>query len=571
MSAQQNFKNAIISKLGVTPDVYTKAEKLAQSNNILILHALIRLRAADTKHLLAFYANINQIRVANLDEMDIPADILKLVPNDIARKARIIPLDRVGNNLIIASEDPLNLKINDLIRFKTGFFIKSVLATEEQLEKALERYYKFAHVEIDKLSTNKVTKAKRKEEKRAVIGKNLGDQSSNVIQVVDQILTQCLARGASDVHIEPYENFLRVRLRIDGVLHEIARPSSSFAAHLISRIKIMAGLNIAEKRLPQDGNIHVTIAEKPIDFRVNTLPTLHGEKIVLRILDKSSLQVDLTRLGFERNDLEKFKDSIYQPFGMVLVTGPTGSGKTTTLYSALSDLNDGKENIMTAEDPVEYTLEGINQVHINNEIGLTFASALRAFLRQDPDIIMVGEIRDFETGEIAIKASLTGHLVLSTLHTNTAADTIVRLQNMGLESFNLISALNCIIAQRLCRRLCEKCKIIDPSPKIELLESLGFDKDFKPKKANGCEQCGQTGYKGRIAIHEVMTMDDELRQAIMDGSSAVALKKIAMRNGMRSMRQNALIKVSRGEIDIAEALSTTSSDTQSVKTDTNVA
>jgi type IV pilus assembly protein PilB len=333
----------------------------------------------------------------------------------------------------------------------------------------------------------------------------------------------------------------------------------------------MAGLNIAEKRLPQDGNIHVSIAEKPIDFRVNTLPTLHGEKIVLRILDKSSLQVDLTRLGFERDDLQKFKDAIYQPYGMVLVTGPTGSGKTTTLYSALSDLNAGKENIMTAEDPVEYTLEGINQVHINNEIGLTFASALRAFLRQDPDIIMVGEIRDFETGEIAIKASLTGHLVLSTLHTNTAADTIVRLQNMGLESFNLISALNCIIAQRLCRKLCENCKEIDQNPKSDLLASLGFNKDFKPHIARGCNQCGQTGYKGRIAIHEVMTIDDELRQAIMDGASAAILKQIATRNGMRSMRRNALLKVSRGETDIAEVLTTTSGDSQLHKKDTIVA
>lgn len=353
-------------------------------------------------------------------------------------------------------------------------------------------------------------------------------------------------------------------MRVDGTLHEIARPPAQFKAPITSRFKIMAGLNIAEKRLPQDGNISVTIENRPIDFRVNTLPTVFGEKIVLRILDKSALNVDLTKLGFEQDDFKRFANSIHQPYGMILVTGPTGSGKTTTLYSALADLNKISDNIMTAEDPVEFTIDGINQVQINTQIGMTFASALRAFLRQDPDIIMLGEIRDLETGEVAIKAALTGHLVLSTLHTNSAADTIVRLQNMGIESFNVISALNVIVAQRLARKICDSCREVDDSVTPEFLIELGIPKKVvhqaKAYKGKGCRKCGQTGNKGRVAIHEVMTISDDLRAAIMRGEPAMTLKKIAMTNGMRTLRQNALNKLIRGEIDHLEVIKSTSSD-----------
>jgi type IV pilus assembly protein PilB len=370
--------------------------------------------------------------------------------------------------------------------------------------------------------------------------------------------------GASDIHVEPYESYMRIRLRIDGVLQEIARPPAHMKAAVASRFKVMAGLKIEEKRLPQDGNINATIENKPIDFRINTLPTVHGEKIVLRILDKSSLQVDMTKLGFEQSDLNRFKDSIHKPFGMVLVTGPTGSGKTTTLYSALADLNQISDNIMTAEDPVEFTLEGVNQVHVKPEIGLTFADALKAFLRQDPDIVMVGEIRDRETGEIAIKAALTGHMVLSTLHTNSAADTVVRLQNMGLESFNLISALQCIVAQRLARRICVKCREPDPSLKPEYLVSLGVPPDVAAKstayKGRGCDHCNKSGYKGRTAIHEVMVINDDLREAIMKGAPAMTLKKIAMASGMRTLRQNALLKMLKGETDALEVVANTAAD-----------
>ena len=469
----------------------------------------------------------------------------------------------------MAIENPLDLRLIDLIRFQTGFSAKPVLAGEAAITRALDRYYQATNIDLDKLTQENTEQVKtrsrsQKNEKRTVIGETPSEDSGPIIQLVDQILLQCVTRGASDIHIEPYETHLRVRLRIDGSLHEIARPSGNFKAPVTSRFKIMSGLNIAEKRLPQDGNINVTIAGKPIDFRVNTLPTVYGEKIVLRILDKSSLQVDMTKLGFEKDDLARFKSCIHRPFGMVLVTGPTGSGKTTTLYSALSDLNKVSENIMTAEDPVEFNLDGINQVHINSGIGLNFAAALKAFLRQDPDIIMVGEIRDFETGEIAIKAALTGHLVLSTLHTNSAADTIVRLQNMGLESFNLVSALNVIVAQRLMRKLCTKCKAPDDTLRPEHLIQLGIEPQhinkFTPLKAVGCEQCSRTGYKGRLAVHEVMVATETLREAIMDNAPAMVLKKIAMSEGMRTLRQNALRKFARGDTDAVEVVKTTSSD-----------
>jgi len=381
---------------------------------------------------------------------------------------------------------------------------------------------------------------------------------------VNQVLMQCLHRKASDIHIEPYESFLRIRLRIDGVLHEIARPPVSMKAPLTSRIKIMASLDIAESRLPQDGAINILIDTKPVDFRVSSLPTVYGEKIVMRILDKSNLQVDMTKLGFETDELAKFKSSIHSPFGMVLVTGPTGSGKTTTLYSALAELNKESENIMTAEDPVEYNLEGINQVQMKSDIGLDFASALRSFLRQDPDVIMVGEIRDLETAEIAIKAALTGHMVLSTLHTNSAPDTISRLLNMGVESFNLVSALTCVTAQRLMRRICEKCRVVDESITPQVMIELGIHPQYasrvKAYKGAGCSVCGNTGNKGRLAVHEVLKLNDPVREAILENAPAMKIKRLAMQTGMRTLRQSALNKMVQGLASAKEVIKTTTSD-----------
>ncbi len=561
----RQFHDIAINQLRVDPKIMAEAEALARTKNVLLVHALIRLKATDSNKLLAAWAHCHKLQIADLDAMDIPTDIIQLIQDQVARQARAIPIDRVGNNIIVAVENPHDLNTINLLQLKTGYSLKTVLSSEDKINKALARYYPQRGLEMDKFTKTSVTQTRNKPaEQRLVIDENSGSDDGPVNDLINKIMMACLQRGASDIHVEPYENYMRVRLRIDGALQEIARPPAHMKAAMASRFKVMAGLKIEEKRLPQDGQISVTIEGKPIDFRINTLPTWHGEKVVLRILDKSSLQVDMTKLGFEQDDLRRFKDSIHKPYGMVLVTGPTGSGKTTTLYSALAELNQVADNIMTAEDPVEFTLDGINQVHIRAEFGLTFADALKAFLRQDPDIIMVGEVRDKETGEIAIKAALTGHMVLSTLHTNSAADTIVRLQNMGLESFNLISALQCVVAQRLARRICSNCKIVDTSIKPEYLMSIGVPRDValtaKVHKGKGCELCGGTGMKGRVAIHEVMVINDELRSAIMRIAPAMELKTIGMRNGMRTLRQNGLIKMLRGEMDALEVVSNTAAD-----------
>lgn len=573
----RQFHDIAINQLRVDPKIMAEAEALARTKNVLLVHALIRLKASDSNKLLAAWAHCHKLQIADLDAMDIPSDIIHLIQDQVARQARAIPIDRVGNNIIVAVENPHDLNTINLLQLKTGYSLKTVLSSEDKINKALARYYPQRGLEMDKFNKSSVTQTRNKPatEQRLVIDENSGNDDGPVNDLINRIMMACLQRGASDIHVEPYENYMRVRLRIDGALQEIARPPAHMKAGMASRFKVMAGLKIEEKRLPQDGQISVTIEGKPIDFRINTLPTWHGEKVVLRILDKSSLQVDMTKLGFEQDDLRRFKDSIHKPYGMVLVTGPTGSGKTTTLYSALAELNQVADNIMTAEDPVEFTLDGINQVHIRAEFGLTFADALKAFLRQDPDIIMVGEVRDKETGEIAIKAALTGHMVLSTLHTNSAADTIVRLQNMGLESFNLISALQCVVAQRLARRICSNCKIVDTTIKPEYLMSIGVPRDVamtaKVHKGKGCDLCGGTGMKGRVAIHEVMVINDELRTAIMKAAPAMELKLIGMRNGMRTLRQNGLIKMLRGEMDALEVVSNTAADDEADHTGHNAA
>ncbi len=565
----RQFHDIAVNQLRVDPKILQEAETLARTKNILLVHALIRLKGADGNKLLAAWAHCHKLQIADLDAMDIPPDIIQLIQDQVARQARAIPIDRVGNNIIVAVENPHDLNTINLLQLKTGYSLKTVLASEDKINKALARYYPQRGLEMEKFNKTNSTQARGKAaEQRLVIDDNSNGDDGPVNDLINRIMMACLQRGASDIHVEPYEHYMRVRLRIDGALQEIARPPAHMKAAMASRFKVMAGLKIEEKRLPQDGQISVQIEGKPIDFRINCLPTWHGEKIVLRILDKSSLQVDMTKLGFEADDLKRFKDSIHKPYGMVLVTGPTGSGKTTTLYSALAELNQVADNIMTAEDPVEFTLDGINQVHIRAEFGLTFADALKAFLRQDPDIIMVGEVRDKDTGEIAIKAALTGHMVLSTLHTNSAADTIVRLQNMGLESFNLISALQCVVAQRLARRICSNCKMLDSTIKPDYLVSLGVPRDMavsaKVHKGKGCDLCGGTGMKGRVAIHEVMVINDELRAAIMKTAPAMELKAIGMRNGMRTLRQNGLMKLLRGEMDILEVVSNTASDDDTI-------
>jgi type IV pilus assembly protein PilB len=390
-------------------------------------------------------------------------------------------------------------------------------------------------------------------------------EDAPVVKLVNLILTDAVKKTASDIHIEPYEKSFRVRYRIDGVLYEVMKPPLKLKNAITSRIKIMSELDIAERRLPQDGRIKLKMGRgREMDFRVSVLPTLFGEKIVMRLLDKSNLQLDMTKLGFEEPQLALFQDSIHQPFGMVLVTGPTGSGKTTTLYSALSELNKISENLSTAEDPVEFNLSGINQVQMHDDIGLNFAAALRSFLRQDPDIIMVGEIRDFETAEIAVKAALTGHMVLSTLHTNDAPSTINRLLNMGIEPFLVSSSVNCIVAQRLARRVCEECKDKDPDITREALVEAGVDpevaKTIVPVKGKGCRNCSDTGFRGRVAVYEVMQLHEELKEFVLNGASSLELKREAIRLGMKTLRQSALSKLVEGMTTLGEVLRVSSAD-----------
>lgn len=569
-----NPLRAHLASLGiVTDEDLARAEDKSNRESISMLQAIEMLNLIPEDVLLEQCSKFFKVPKTNLHEMDIPGTIINLIPKEIALKYRVVPIDRAGNNIILAVGDPRNLAAVQAVRTKTGYMPRTVLASEARITEALNKYYGNTMDlgalgiggDSDKKGGKPGERPKNTSGKAERVDISAGDKGDGpIIKLVNQVLMECLNRKASDIHIEPYENSMRVRLRIDGVMHEIAKVPLQMKASMISRVKIMSSLNIAESRLPQDGAINIMIGGNPIDFRVNTVPTIYGEKIVMRILDKSSLQVDMTKLGFEVDELERFKSSIHNPFGMVLVTGPTGSGKTTTLYSALAELNQVTDNIMTAEDPVEYNLEGINQCQMKPDIGLTFASALKAFLRQDPDIIMVGEIRDLETAEIAIKAALTGHMVLSTLHTNNAVETIGRLMNMGIESFNLVSALTCITAQRLLRKNCEKCRVVDEAVTPDVLVQLGIHPSYADKvkayKGAGCSVCNGTGCKGRIAVHEVLKMSDPVRDAIINNMPAMYLKRVAMANGMRSLRQSALTKMAKGILSAAEVTSGTIAD-----------
>jgi type IV pilus assembly protein PilB len=517
----------------------------------------------------------------NLSQFEIDPVVIKLVPADTANKYQIIPLSRSGATLTIAMTDPTNVFAMDDIKFMTGYNVEPVVASETAVVEAIQKYYGAGAIAAKEqpagsgVSLEFATKAL--EEVSAVTGDDvevleeleqidvgaLEKQSGEapVIRLVNLMLISAIQKGASDIHIEPYEKEFRVRYRIDGILYNIMQPAMKFRDAITSRIKIMAKLDIAEKRLPQDGRIKIRFADqhgnKEIDFRVSCLPTLFGEKIVLRLLDKDKLMLDMTKLGFESESLQKFETAILKPWGMVLVTGPTGSGKTNTLYSSISKINTPDTNIMTAEDPVEFNLMGVNQVQIRENIGLNFAAALRSFLRQDPNIILVGEIRDFETAEIAVKAALTGHLVLSTLHTNDAPSTINRLMNMGIEPFLVASSVNLICAQRLVRRVCGNCKEDHPIPP-EGLKEAGFlpdeIKDVVPKKGAGCEKCNQTGYKGRVGLYEVMEITEDLRELILVGASALELRRKSIEEGMISLRRSGLLKVKGGVTTIEEVV-----------------
>jgi type IV pilus assembly protein PilB len=504
----------------------------------------------------------------NLKFYEIDPNVIKLIPQDTALRYQVIPLSRVGSVLTIAMTDPTNVFAMDDIKFMTGFNVEPVVASESAIGEAITRFYGGSDAESEELSKMMKDLVEDEELELAAEEAELDAEAlekaaeeAPIIKLVNLILTDSVKRGASDIHLEPYELEMRVRFRIDGVLQTVMSPPLRLKDAMTSRLKIMAKLDIAEKRLPQDGRIMIKYRadgkKKELDFRVSTVPTLYGEKIVLRLLDKENLRLDMTKLGFEPESLKKFERNILKPYGMVLVTGPTGSGKTNTLYSSVSRLNTVDTNIMTAEDPVEFQLAGINQVQMKEQIGLNFAAALRAFLRQDPNIILVGEIRDFETAEIAVKAALTGHLVLSTLHTNDAPSTISRLMNMGIEPFLVATSVNLICAQRLVRRICSNCK-----EELDVPEQALVDAGYSPEEAKktkiyhgkGCSTCNKGGYKGRTGLYEVMEINDELRELILVGASALELKKKAIEQGMLTLRRSGLTKVAAGQTTMEEVL-----------------
>ncbi len=591
----------LLKEKRITPAQLQEALTYQKTNGGKLGLNLVKLGFVTDEEITSLLSKQYGVPSINLTQFEIDASVIKLIPADTAQKYQIIPLSRAGATLTIAITDPTNVFAMDDIKFMTGYNVEPVVASETAVTEAIKRYYPTAGTTPKPQSPQQKAAEKKPEKAKPLqqqanltsaatlemVTKALEETTAQVvdddvelleeleqidvaslerqggeapvIRLVNLMLMSAIQKGASDVHIEPYEKEFRVRFRIDGILYNVMAPPMKFRDAITSRIKIMAKLDIAEKRLPQDGRIKIRFAvdgaTKEIDFRVSCLPTLFGEKIVMRLLDKDKLMLDMTKLGFESESLAKLEAAIAKPWGMVLVTGPTGSGKTNTLYSSISKVNTTETNIMTAEDPVEFNLVGVNQVQVRENIGLNFAAALRSFLRQDPNIILVGEIRDFETAEIAVKAALTGHMVLSTLHTNDAPSTINRLMNMGIEPFLVASSVNLICAQRLVRRVCANCKEDHPTPPQALVEA-GFSQEeaqrVVPKRGAGCETCNQTGYKGRVGLYEVMEVTEELRELILVGASGLELKRKAIEEGMITLRRSGLRKVMDGVTTIEE-------------------
>jgi type IV pilus assembly protein PilB len=549
----------------ITKDQLDKALQEQKSNGQRLGYNLVKMGFVQETEITKMLARQYRMPAVDLARFEVDPKIVKLIPADVALKHLVLPLKREGRTLTVAMADPTNLSVIDDLKFITRYDIFPVIAGEYTLRTALDKNYEQVDAQLDTLLKDMEEEgeaelevvAQQEEEEQ---GSGVSADDAPVVKLINAILSDAVKRGASDIHIEPFEHEIRVRYRIDGALQEVMKPPMKLKAALTSRIKIMSALNIAERRVPQDGRIKLKMGKRVIDYRVSTLPVLFGEKIVMRILDKGNLTLDLSKFGFEPKAEADLLKAILNPYGMVLVTGPTGSGKTTTLYSALSRINTIEVNIMTAEDPVEYNLMGINQVLVRNEVGMTFAAALKAFLRQDPNIIMVGEIRDIETGGIAIKAALTGHLVLSTLHTNDAPSTITRMIDMGIEPFNVASAVNLIVAQRLVRRICKDCKA-EHKYLPEELKALGGDtKEFEGVtfcKGNGCDTCGGTGYKGRAGLYEVMALSAELRRMILKGASASELSEQAVKDGMLTLRMDGLVKIKKGITTLEEVVKET--------------
>jgi type IV pilus assembly protein PilB len=560
------FGELLIRNKLITEDQLAKAFEEQKVQGGGLGTRLVKLGFIKEEELTAFLSKQYGVPSINLSEFEIDSSVRQLIPAEVAQKYHLIPINRAGSTLIVAMSDPSNIFAIDDIKFMTGYNVEVVVASEASIKLAIDKYYDQSASLAEVMSDLDDINLEVVEEDEDVDLRELQQASEEapVVKLVNLILTDAIKKEASDIHIEPYEKSFRVRYRIDGILYEAMKPPMKLKNAIISRLKIMAEMDIAERRLPQDGRIKIKLpGGKDMDYRVNCLPTLFGEKVVCRLLDKSNLQLDMTKLGYEEQALKWFKEQIYKPFGMVLVTGPTGSGKTVSLYSALSELNKITDNITTAEDPVEFNFAGINQVQMHEEIGLNFAAALRAFLRQDPDIIMIGEIRDFETAEIGIKAALTGHLVLSTLHTNDAPSTINRLLNMGIEPFLVSSAVNLVTAQRLARRVCSECKKKEDIPKQALIEAGVRPEEvdgFTCYKGEGCPKCNGTGYKGRVGLYQVMPMFEEIREMILAGANTAEIKRESMRLGVKTMRQSALTKLKEGITTFEEVLRCTASD-----------
>jgi type IV pilus assembly protein PilB len=565
----------------ITPEQLQQALAQQKSNGGKLGYNLVKMGFVTDDEIISLLSKQYGVPSINLSRFEVDAAVIKLIPGETALKYQIVPLSRAGATLTIAMTDPTNVFAMDDIKFMTGYTVEPVVASEAAVMEAIQKYYPAAKTPptvstaleaANKALAETADPATADPNEIEVIDavadvdpETLAKQGEEapVVRLVNIILTSSIEKGASDIHIEPYERELRIRFRIDGILYNIMSPPMKFRDAIVSRLKIMAKLDIAEKRLPQDGRIKIRIRfienepPKEIDFRVSILPTLFGEKIVMRLLDKDKLMLDMTKLGFDPQSLAKFDAAILRPWGMVLVTGPTGSGKTNTLYSSLAKVNTPTINIMTAEDPVEFNFAGINQVQVRENIGLNFAAALRSFLRQDPNIILVGEIRDFETAEIAVKAALTGHLVLSTLHTNDAPSTINRLMNMGIEPFLVASSVHLICAQRLVRRICTKCK--EPEQmQPQVLVQAGFTPEeansVTPMRGKGCERCNNTGYKGRVGLYEVMEISEELRELILVGASGLELRRKAVDEGMLTLRASGLRQVKEGVTTIEEVV-----------------
>jgi type IV pilus assembly protein PilB len=561
----QRLADLLLKEKAISPEQLQQAQKAQRETGARLGTVLVKLGFLTQAEVTNFVSRQYGIPAVDLSYFEIDRAIIKLIPYEVAKRYEILPLSRVGSSLTIAMADPTNVFALDDIKFMTGYNVEPVVVADSEIQEAIERAYSVKSEDnlesviasLDGQEANLELQEETKEMNLEDL-ERAADQAP-IVKLVNMILTDAVKRGASDIHLEPYEKEYRVRFRMDGVLQNIMNPPMRAKDAITSRLKIMAKLDISEKRLPQDGRImlrmNIEHKKKQLDFRVSTLPTLWGEKVVLRLLDKENLRLDMTKLGFEPESLEKFQRAILKPYGMVLVTGPTGSGKTNTLYSAISLVNKPDTNIMTAEDPVEFQLAGVNQVQMKEQIGLNFAAALRSFLRQDPNIILVGEIRDFETAEIAIKAALTGHLVLSTLHTNGAPETISRLMNMGIEPFLVATSVHLIAAQRLVRRICKDCANPVEVP-LEALVRAGFApeeaRQVKVMKGRGCPTCNNSGYKGRVALYEVMEIGDDVRELILVGASAMELKKKAIENGMITLRRSGLVKVMQGVTTMEE-------------------